>query len=43
MGAKLPAICTAGSAVLGCPWGRSRTLATNPSSNASIAAAAGTG
>jgi hypothetical protein len=40
MGAKLPAICTVGSAVLGSPWGRSRTLATNPSSNASSAAAA---
>jgi hypothetical protein len=40
MGAKLPAICTTGSAVLGSPWGRSRTLATNPSSNASSAAAA---
>ena len=39
-GAKLPAICTAGSAVRGRPWGRSRTPATNPSSNASSAAAA---
>jgi hypothetical protein len=40
MGAKLPAICTAGLAVLGSPWSRSRTLATNPSSNASSATAA---
>uniref|UniRef100_A0A804UJR1 Hexosyltransferase n=1 Tax=Zea mays TaxID=4577 RepID=A0A804UJR1_MAIZE len=40
MGAKLPTIYTAGSAVLGSPWSHSRTLATNPSSNASSTTAA---